>query len=349
MMARKSAISVRGDLVKVGTFTLFCAAVMVLLAAQLSGTRFSSENTYHAAFTDVSELKSGDDVQIAGVTVGSVKDISLEDGKPVVEFTADRDIALTQGVRLAVRYKNLLGDRYLELSSGPGADTRVAPGATIPASQTSPALDLDSLLGGFEPLFQGLQPDQINQLSGELIGVLQGEGGTVQDLLAHVGSLTSALADRDQVIGDVITNLNTVLTTVNQHGDQFSTTLVTLQQLVSGLSADRATLGAAFGKIGSLAGSFAQLLDQARPDLQGTVDEFNRTLGAVDKNKDELDQNLRALPGFYQRVARDGSYGSFFNFYICSIRVKLSGPDGNPLYTPWIGPNSATQRCEFPK
>lgn len=341
----KSAIHVRGPFIRVGIFTVIALLIMGLLAIQLSGSRFTSQNTYYAEFSDVSSLKDGDAVQIAGVDVGKVSGLSIKEGKPVVEFHTDTGIPLTGNVHATVRYKNLLGDRYLELTSRSGAGEGLTPGSTIPRSRTQPALDLDSLLGGFQPLFQGLDPAQVNQLSNDLISVLQGQGGTLQQLLSHVGSVTNTLADHDQVIGDVVSDLNTVLATVNANGERFSGTLIKLQKLISGLSSDRHDIGSSFDKVAGLADAFDSLIAEARPELKGTLKQFDRTLAVVDKDKTLLELNLRALPKFYYRANRTGSYGSFFNFYICSIRFKLTGPDGQ-LYTPWTGPNDGSERCE---
>ena len=57
------------------------------------------------------------------------------------------------------------------------------------------------LFNGFKPLFQALSPDDINQLSYEIVQVFQGEGGTLEGLLANTASVTNTLADRDEVIG----------------------------------------------------------------------------------------------------------------------------------------------------
>ncbi|NKQ51948.1 MCE family protein [Amycolatopsis sp. K13G38] len=344
-MKRSSAIAVRGDLVRVAVFAAIGVVIVALLAIQLSGTTFSDENTYAASFSDVSGLRQGDEVRVAGVRVGEVDSISIVNNVPHVTFAVDKGLPITDDVHAAVRYKNLVGDRFLELSKKGTSDTVLAAGTTIPVSRTVPALDLDSLLGGFQPLFQGLQPDQINQLSQELINVLQGQGGTIQELLTHIGGLTNSLADRDQVIGSVITNMNSVLGTVNQHDAQFSTTLTQLQQLISGLAADRQTIGSSLVKIASVADSFTTMLDQARPALKTTVDQFGRTIANVDGDKGQLDQNLRDLVDFYTRATRIGAYGSFTNAYLCGLQIKLTGPDGKTIYTPWIDSNSGSHRC----
>ena len=344
-MKRSSAIAVRGDLIRVAVFAVVGIVIVAMLAIQLSGTTYSDSNTFSASFTDVSGLRGGDEVRVAGVRVGQVEDVGITDDVPRVVFTVDKAMPVTDDVHAQVRYKDLLGDRYLELSKVGSSATPQPAGSTIPVSRTAPALDLDALLNGFQPLFQGLQPDQLNQLSQELINVLQGEGGTVQELLAHIGGLTNSLADRDQVIGSVITNVNDVLGTVNQHDTEFSTTLTQLQELISGLAADRQTIGSSLDKIASVAGSFTTLLDQARPALKTTVDQFGRTIATVDADKNELNQNLSDLADFYARVPRIGTYGSFTNAYLCGLQIKFTGPDGKTMYTPWIDPNNGDKRC----
>ena len=85
--------------------------------------RTGSTTTYSAVFIDVSRLKAGDSVRVAGIRVGTVNGVSLRpDNKVVVEFDADRNVVLTTGTKVAVRYLNLVGDRYLELIDGPGID-----------------------------------------------------------------------------------------------------------------------------------------------------------------------------------------------------------------------------------
>ncbi len=108
-------------------------------------------------FTDVSRLKPGDTVRVAGIRVGTVNGVSLrEDKKVVVTFDADRTVALTTGTRAMVRYLNLVGDRYLELTEGSGSTKILSAGSQIPVDRTAGALDLDLLLGGLKPVIQGL-------------------------------------------------------------------------------------------------------------------------------------------------------------------------------------------------
>ncbi|EUA51585.1 mce related family protein [Mycobacterium xenopi 3993] len=174
--------------------------------------RFQPEKTYKAQFANVSGLEGGNFVRIAGVEVGKVKNISIQpDATVFVEFSVANSVVLTEGTRAAIRFADLIGGRYMALEEGAGGVKRLRPGATIPLSRTEPALDLDALIGGFRPLFRALDPDQVNKLTGQLIAAFQGQGGTIGSFLDQAAALTNTLADRDQLIGQVITNLNGVL------------------------------------------------------------------------------------------------------------------------------------------
>src|SRR5262249_2821144 len=135
----------------------------------------------------------------------------------------------------SIRYLNLIGDRYMELKRG-DSDKKLAAGSTIPVERTEPALDLDALIGGFRPVFRALDPDKVNNIAQSLITVFQGQGGTINDILDQTASLTSALADRDQAIGEVIRNLNTVLDTTVKHQQQFDDTVKNFEALITGLN-----------------------------------------------------------------------------------------------------------------
>ena len=166
--------NLRGTIVGLGIFLTVCLLAAFLLVAVFAQVRFGAGNTYYAEFTNVTNLRKGKLVRIAGVEVGKVKNISINPDATVrVEFTADNSVTLTEGTRAVIRYDNLFGDRYLALEEGAGGLKMLRPGQTIPLARTEPALDLDALIGGFKPLFRALNPDQVNALSEQLIQAFQ--------------------------------------------------------------------------------------------------------------------------------------------------------------------------------
>ena len=337
--------NIRRDAVRLGVFLAVCLLGVFGLYAVFGQLRFGEERTsYRAEFVNVTGLETNDFVRIAGVEVGKIKNVEIQpDTTALVEFDADRSVVLTEGSRAVIRYDDLIGGRYLALEEGVGGTERLAGGETIPLARTSPALDLDALIGGFRPLFQALDPDQVNALSGQLISALQGQGGTINSFLAQTAALTSTLADRDQLIGDVIVNLNTVLGSLGDQSEQFGKAVTALSELVEGLEARGTDIANGLAYTNAAASTIADLLAEARPPLKKTIDETDRTAGIVVADNEYFDNLLNTLPDAYQVLARQGIYGDFFSFYLCDAVLKLNGKGGQPVYIKVAG--QATGRC----
>ncbi len=329
---------------RVGIFTGVCLLFTFALIAVFGQLRFDDRTGYQAVFTNISGLKSGNFVRIAGVEVGKVGDLTLHrDGTVTVGFAVDKGVRLTEGTKAAVRYENLIGDRYLALEEGPGPPQRLPQGATIPLARTSPALDVDALIGGFRPLFRALDPDQVNALSGELLRIFQGQGGTTASVLAQTSMLTSTLAGRSELIGELISNLNTVLHTFGTRDREFSDGLDKLSALVDGLAQRKNDISTGLAYVNAAAGSVTDLLVQARQPIKDVVHESDRMSGQVLSDRDYLDGLLKDLPDIYQVLARQGLNGDYFGFYFCEVLLKLNGKGGNPIFVKLLGQPSG--RC----
>ncbi|AGB25714.1 virulence factor Mce family protein [Mycobacterium sp. JS623] len=329
---------------RVALFTALCLVSMFVLVTVFGQFRFDTRVSYSALFTNVSGLKGGNFVRIAGVEVGKVQNLTLHrDGTVTVDFSIDKGLQLTEGTKAAVRYENLIGDRYLSLEEGAGSVRKLQPGETIPLGRTSPALDVDALIGGFRPLFRALDPNQVNALSGELLKVFQGQGGTISSVLAQTSALTTTLAGRDDLIGQVITNLDTVLGTFAARDDQFSEGLDKLSQLVQGLAERKNDIATGTAYINAAAGSVADLLTEARQPIKDFVQQTDRVADQIEADHDYVDDLVKTLPDAYQVLARNGLYGDYFGFYLCDAILKVNGKGGQPVFVKLAGQDSG--RC----
>lgn len=317
-----------GALVRLVIFMVVTTLATSLLVITIGNLSFGRTHDYKAVFSDATGVVKGDDIRVAGVKVGVVKDIRIvERTRAEITFSVAQETALTGGTHAAIRYRNLVGQRYISLSQQIGDSGRLAEGATIPIGRTSPALDLTVLFNGFKPLFQALSPADINKLSYEIVQVFQGEGGTLESLLGHTASVTSTLADRDQVIGDLIDNLNEVLVTIGDRDEELTDLILAFRQLVGGLKDDREAILGSLEQISTLAVETSELVSGIRDPLVKDIKELNTFAGNLDRNKGELDRALQVLPIKLEKIGRTAIYGSYFNFYLCEYKgvVKLPG------------------------
>ena len=327
----------RGHILKFGAFGVVMVVLTAFLFMIFGQYRNGSTNAYSAMFIDVSGLKTGDSVRAGGLRVGTVADISMRpDHTVTVAFDADRNVVLSSGTRAAVRYLNLVGDRFLELIDGPGSVGVMQPGSQIPADRTAPALDLDQLLGGLKPVIQGLNPQDVNALTNALLRIFQGQGGTVDSLLTKTASFSNGLADNNQIIEALIDNLNAVIGTLATSGSQFADAIDRFQRLVSELAAHRDPIGEAINALDSGTTSIADLLGQARAPLAGTIDQLSRLAPLLDDQKGLLDGALQSAPDNYRKLVRLGAYGSWINYYICELTVRVTDLQNRTAVFPFI-------------
>jgi phospholipid/cholesterol/gamma-HCH transport system substrate-binding protein len=329
-------MKITGTALKLGIFSLVLLLFTAIIIVVFGQMRFDRTTGYSAIFSNTSGLRTGQFVRASGVEVGKVSKIELIDGgsQVRVDFSVDRSLPLFDGTTASIRYLNLIGDRYMELKRG-DSDKRLPAGGTIPIEHTEPALDLDALIGGFRPLFRALDPDKVNNIAQSIITIFQGQGGTINNILDQTASLTSALADRDQAIGEVIKNLNTVLDTTVKHQQQFDQTVQDFEKLITGLKNREDPIASSVANISDAAGTIADLLADNRPLLQSTVTYLEGVQQPLVDQKAEVNDILVRLPTAFNIIGRAGGiYGDFFNFYICDLSLKLNGlQPGGPVRT----------------
>lgn len=309
--------------IRFAIFTMVSVAVTGLLVIIMGNFGLGAQASYKAVFDTASDLVSGDEVRIAGVAVGTVTDVEIYQGdQALVSFDVEADVQLTENSRANIRFLNLIGDRYMALEQGDDGAPTMEVGSTIPISRTTPALDLTALFSGFQPLFAALKPEDVNKLSLNLIRVLQGEGGTVQELLANTASLTNTLADRDELIGEVVSNLGTLMATVDDHHEELDELITSLRGWFGDLAKDREVIGGSLANISEVSQEIADLLTQSRPLLKADVAQLRRlfTILSEPENKAYLDRTLDLLPTMLSKQTRIGVYGSWYNYYLCEFQ-----------------------------
>ncbi len=172
-------------------------------------------------------------------------------------------------------------------------------------TRTESALDLDTLIGGFRPLFfRALDPPaQVNELTAQLIEAFQGQGGpTIGSFLNQAAAVTNTLADRDVLIGgEVVDNLNVVLGSLGGQTERFDNAVTSLSELVQGgLSDRRSDLSDAVAYVDAGAGSFADLMSQTRAPFRKVVQELDRAAGIAVADHEYLDRFINELPDKYR-------------------------------------------------
>lgn len=324
-------------LIKLIVFAVITVILTALLGVTIANSGAGGSNDFKAIFTDASLLNQGDDVRIAGVRVGQVSKVEVYDhDKARVSFSIERD-RLPDNVQAYIKFRNLTGLRYLSLERAPSSSTStISKGATIGVANTHPSVNLTDLFNGFRPLFQQLTADDVNKLSDEIIKVFQGEGGTITDLVSDTADLTNTIADKDKVIGELINNLTTVLDNINRHDDQLTSLLTTTEKFVSGLAAQKGSVGSAITSVSNLTAVTNSILTPTRPALQGSIAGLNQLSQRINERRGEVEKTLTNLPIKAAKIGRAATFGSWFQFYLCGLDITAGNGKSTLLSQPLI-------------
>jgi phospholipid/cholesterol/gamma-HCH transport system substrate-binding protein len=335
---------------KVVVFAGVTVMVIGLLATLIGNVSFAPSRRYAAVFTDATGVYVGDRVRLSGVEVGRVEALELvgDDTRKLarIEFTVEVSVPVYRDAELQLRYENIVGQRYLAIVEKPGRRPEMEQGETFPVEQTTPALNLTQLFNGFQPLFRALEPDDVNKLSFQLVRAFQGESANLRSLMQDTAQLTTTIADKEQVIGSVVDNLNTVLETVDLRDEKLTGLIVQFRNLMTGVAKDKAAIEASLPDLAGLLDTTSGFVRDIRGPLRADVRALGTVAGQLAETRGELDASLKRLPRTMRTQARTGSYGSFFNFYVCGIDIQLQLLGGTTyLRTPSVVSNEHDSSC----
>jgi phospholipid/cholesterol/gamma-HCH transport system substrate-binding protein len=332
---------------KLLVFIAATAGMALVLSSIIGNISLRPTRSYTAIFTDALGMHPGNEVRLAGVVVGRVEEIELVDGRHAkVTFNVEDDVPVFRNAEVHARYADLVGNRYLALVERPSGAARMPEGGTFGRDQTRPALNLTVLFNGFQPLFKALSPKEVNKLSYEIIQTLQGEGGNLAMLMRDTAQLTQGLAEKDAVIGRVVRNLTAVLTTLDERDGKLTALIVRFRDLMRGLAGDKDTLNQALPDMAALLDAGGDLLRDVRAPLKDDIGHLGALSGKLAAHSGDLDRLLNTLPGKLATINRTASYGSWFNFYLCSadVRISLLG-EAIQLNTPKVSANENDTVC----
>jgi phospholipid/cholesterol/gamma-HCH transport system substrate-binding protein len=198
------------------------AVFLIILVSNVINQPVAAKlGAYTADFTDVSGLHTGADVRVSGVRVGKVESVELRrlSGQSIaaVAFTLDSRYSIDADTRLAVKYQALTGLRYLDVTNASNAVPAASPVKHIPTSMTQPSFDITKLFNGLQPVLSTLSPDDLNTFTANVDTFLSGDGGGLGPVLESIHTLTQFLADRQQIVATLMTNLKAVADTMSGH------------------------------------------------------------------------------------------------------------------------------------
>ena len=318
--------------VKVLAFVLASAVFTIGLAMKIGNLQlFSHTYGLSAVFSDASGVFKGDEVKLAGVDVGRVTGTEIENGKAVVHFDVDKDVKLTQNSIVAIRWRNILGLRFLYVYPGNGSGRDLHAGDVVPITHTQDAGDIGQFLNELGPILQAINPDQANAFLDSVNQALGGSEVAIRALLDNASVLSSSLGSKDKQIGALVQNSAKVMAAYASQSQNLGAILDDLDTLGGKLAGIN-------GEIDSLITNFADVQQQLdrimvrnRSNIDATLSGLQSVTGTLASNRRNLGRALCSLPTGLAPYEDTSSWGQWFNVRVTQVVFK--DQSGNQVAT----------------
>ncbi len=305
------------------------AAMAVLVALLIASFNLSkmpgfAGDTYQAAFTDASGLKPGDGVQVAGVDVGRVDEIEIDEDHVVVHFEVTGPAAFGPQTGASIEVLNLLGEKYLELH--PAGGGQMAEDAVIPMSRTEPAYDIVHALSDLTTTTQQIDTGRVTHALDTLSDTFRGSADEVRGSLRGLSRLSQTIAGRDA-------ELQTLLDRAHETAqilDSRKTTLTTLMRdgelLLAELRRRREVIHRLLVSATDLAEHLTGLVRENEKQLEPALRDLRVVLGVLQDNRQRIDASIRALEPYANILMNIVGSGPWFDAWLYNI----ASPDFKP-------------------
>jgi phospholipid/cholesterol/gamma-HCH transport system substrate-binding protein len=309
-------------------FAVVSVALTWWIAGQIRGPAPDDQYILHAAFDDVAGLRSGDDVRLAGIPIGRVRSIEVVDGQAQLELAIDPAVRVAEDAEVAIRWRNLIGQRYVGIRPGSPTAAALTDGDAI--DRTQDVVDLGQLVNQLAPLARAVGPEQINRILEALVAGFDGNDAAFDTLVASTSSLTAALGERESIIQQLLTDSATVSSALASRDEQIAAMVSNLAAISSTIDATDQLLGRTVDEVARFSTATADVLNRASGDL-GAVLELVATLtGTAVNSLDTIEEAIQTLPAMMDAVLPTINRGPFLRVNLLCLAAG-PGPCPHPL------------------
>ena len=291
-------------------------AALTLASLQYDDLPFvNQDKQYSAYFAEAGGLRSGAAVQVSGFRVGSVSSVELVGSRVLVEFKVDKDIRLGDRTEAAIKAKNLLGTKVLDVT--PRGDGQLT--ATIPADRTKSPYQLPDALGDLASTIGGLDTDQVSQSLATLAQTFAETPPQLRVAVQGVARISATLDQRDAQLRTLLANANKATTVLAERSDQIVGLIANTNALLAQLRTQSAALAQISHSISALSKQLSGFIAENRDTLRPALDKLNGVLTIIDNRKDRLQKVIPLLDGYVMKLGEAVGAGPFFKAYVANL------------------------------
>lgn len=324
--------------------------VSILLLGAATGLAFAVgllnvfEKAYEmeGQFIDGSGLKAGDDVRVAGIKVGRVTEIGVDDttGRVIVTWVVNEGTEINNDAGADIALATLLGAKYVRITNPMSGQTAFEElpreQRVIPVERTTVPFDLFELTRVATDGINELDTAKVNEFITQLADITDDKAATVADLIDGITRVGRAINTRDAELAELLDEADRLAGTLADKDDDIVRLLDASDGILDLVVKRRNELAIVLGESAESVQELSRIISDNRATLDSILDDLSPTLDVVAANQADIDTALAWLgPGFLQQ-SKGGSHGPWQDIFVRSL-----GPDAveilQDVYTDILG------------
>lgn len=296
---------------------LLAVAVVAWLGFNATSLPFIGGGTsYTAYFTEAAGLAPGNEVRVAGVSVGSVTGVSLDGARVKVTFRV-KNTWVGDKSTAAIEIKTILGSKYLALD--PLGAAPQDPSAPVPLSRTTSPYDVTQAFQQLGTVFQRIDSTSVAKALQDISATFASTPPAVHEALTGLSSLSQTIASQDSQIATLLQGTDRLSGTVAGEDSEFQTLIRDGNLLLGELEQQRQAIGSLLTGTEALAAQLEDLVSSDRAELGPLLSKLGVVTTVLQQNQANLEKALQ-LAGPYTRLTGNllGS-GPWFDTYLCGL------------------------------
>ncbi|MBW8486355.1 MCE family protein [Actinomadura parmotrematis] len=314
---RLDARAARGFL----AFGVVTVLLTAYLAVRIVGADVGAGLRLRATFDDVSGLREGDIVKVAGTPVGRVTSVKVVDGRAAVAMKVRPGLRIPDDSAAAIRWRDLIGRREVYLETGTSR-TALRSGGVL--TRTRSAADLGALINDLGPLVGGVDPNEINKILQSFATALDGNRDRIDQITGNLAALLRLLGTRTGTVRQMISDYRTVTGALAARDRQIAQTITSLTDLTQAFAQDRAALGTATAHLGDVAANLDAVLGTAGPRLGRMIDGTRDLMEIAHRRMGDIDKMIKSLPSALQALLTLMDGGKFLRGNALCMNIVYS-------------------------
>lgn len=279
--------------------------------------------TYYAEFSDASGIHKGNIVQVGGIRVGRVTNVTLDEAKVVVQFEVEGDVEFGPESAASIEVYNLLGEKYLDLT--PSGDGQLEAGEVIPLERTQSAYDIVGVFGDLTETTEEINTENLSKALDTVAETVDGAAPEVQRSIEGITEISKSISSRDQEIQTLLINTERVGTVLANRGEDLVELMGSADLVFKELQKRKRAVHKLLVNARSLAKELRGVAKDNEKQIGPALEQVDTLLSFLLDRKKELNDILSVLGPYAATLGNILGTGPWFDAYAANLLAVATG------------------------